>query len=51
MREVWSGRGVASGAEVAAGVSLVCTVREGRVSRMEYFLDHGQALKAVGLAE
>jgi ketosteroid isomerase-like protein len=51
MREVWSGRGVASGAEVAATVWLVCTIRDGRVSRMEYFLDHGRALEAAGLEE
>jgi ketosteroid isomerase-like protein len=51
MREVWTGKGVASGADVAANVSLVCTIRDGRVSKMEYFLDHQEAVKAAGLEE
>ena len=31
--------------------SAICTLRDGRVILEEFFLEHGQALKAVGLEE
>jgi ketosteroid isomerase-like protein len=31
--------------------SIISTIREGRIILEEFFLDHAEALKAVGLAE
>src|SRR5438093_2137035 len=47
VRLVWhtAGRGLRSHVEV----THVATVREGRIVCNEYFWDHGEALKAVGL--
>ena len=43
--------GQQSGIEGEQSVSEIATVRGGRSIFVEYFLDHEQALKAVGLAE
>jgi ketosteroid isomerase-like protein len=51
IRGEWGGRGVASGVEVSSSLSAVYTLDHGRISRVEYFFDHEQALKAVGLEE
>jgi ketosteroid isomerase-like protein len=32
-------------------VSAVWTVRDGKIAHMEFYLDHSEALKAVGLEE
>jgi ketosteroid isomerase-like protein len=47
----FSMHGRQSGIEGEQSVSELATVREGRVIFIEYFLDHEQALKAVGLEE
>ena len=47
----FSMRGQQSGIQGEQPVSEIATVREGRVIFLEYFLDHEQALKAVGLEE
>jgi ketosteroid isomerase-like protein len=47
----FSMRGQQSGIQGEQPVSEIATVREGRVIFVEYFLDHAQALKAVGLEE
>jgi uncharacterized protein len=44
-----AGRGRTSGAEVRAQGALIWTVRDGRVARVEAFLDQREALEAVGL--
>ena len=44
-------RGQQSGIEVQQSVSEIVTFREGRIIFVEYFLDHDQARKAVGLEE
>ena len=44
-------RGQESGVEVGQSVSELATVRDGRIIFIEYFFDHKQALKAVGLEE
>jgi ketosteroid isomerase-like protein len=44
-------RGHESGVEVGQPVSELATLREGRIIFIEYFFDHKQALKAVGLEE
>jgi ketosteroid isomerase-like protein len=45
------GRGRASGLLVAAEWGLVCEFRDGRISRARAYMDHGEALEAVGLEE
>ena len=47
----WGGEGAASGIETYSNISGVFTVREGQISRIEFFFDHDEALKAVGLAD
>jgi ketosteroid isomerase-like protein len=44
------GRGRASGAEVSVRMYGAWTMREGKVVRVAWFLDHDDALKAVGLS-
>ena len=44
-------RGMGQGPEFHQESTLVFTVRKGRVLGLEFFWDHGEALKAVGLAE
>ena len=51
MRGEWGGTGVASGVEMFSSLSAVYTLEHGRISRVEYFFDHEQALKVVGLEE
>ena len=45
------GRGRGSGAAVAAPQGTVCEFRGGRISVIRTYLDHADALKAVGLRE
>jgi ketosteroid isomerase-like protein len=47
----WGGVGATSGIEMFSSITGVFTVREGLISRTEYFFDHDKALKAAGLAE
>ena len=51
VRLCWHMRGVHSGIEGEQRTSVLVTFREGRVILEEFFLEHEQALKAVGLAE
>jgi ketosteroid isomerase-like protein len=45
------GRGSGSGALVDAPFGAVLDLRGGKISRSHGFLDHGEALRAAGLAE
>jgi ketosteroid isomerase-like protein len=47
----WGGVGATSGIEMYSNITGVFTVRDGQISRAEFFFDHDEALKAVGLAE
>jgi ketosteroid isomerase-like protein len=51
VRMCWHMHGLRSGLEGEQWTSVICTFREGRVVLEEFFLEHEQALKAVGLAE
>jgi len=51
VRLCWHMRGLSSGIEGEQRASALCTFREGRVILEELFLEHDQALKAVGLEE
>jgi ketosteroid isomerase-like protein len=45
------GRGSGSGAAVESPLGMAFDLRDARISRIRGFLDHGEALRAVGLAE
>jgi ketosteroid isomerase-like protein len=47
----WGGIGITSGAESYTSLSTILTVRDGQISKVEYFFDHAKALEAVGLRE
>jgi ketosteroid isomerase-like protein len=51
LRGDWGGAGATSGIETYSSITGILTVREGKIARVEYFFDHGKALKALGLAE
>jgi ketosteroid isomerase-like protein len=48
-RGEWGGAGAASGADLTQSLSSVNSIRDGRISRVEWFFDHGEALKAAGV--
>jgi hypothetical protein len=50
-RERWNVSGQLSGVPGALESSAIVTSREGLIILIEYFLDHKQALKAVGLKD
>jgi len=50
-RWCWHIHGLHSGVEGEQRGSVICTFREGRIILEEFFLDHDEALKAVGLKE
>ena len=45
------GRGTGSGGLVDAAMGQTFDFREGKIARVRTYLDHGEALKAVGLSE
>jgi ketosteroid isomerase-like protein len=45
------GRGLGSGVSVGTPLDILFDVRDGKVSRMHSYLDHGEALRAAGLEE
>jgi ketosteroid isomerase-like protein len=47
----WGGVGVTSGIALASSITGIYTIRDGQISRAEYFFDHAEALKAAGLEE
>src|SRR5436309_7655700 len=49
VRADWGGTGTGSGVEASTNLSAIYTVREGQLSRVEWFFDHDKALKAAGL--
>ena len=48
-RQIWHGAG--RGPETNMGMTVVQTVRDGRIFYVEYFWDHAKALEALGLSE
>ena len=50
-RGEWGGKGAASGIETVSSITSIWTIRDGQITRVEYFFDHDQALKAVGLEQ
>jgi ketosteroid isomerase-like protein len=51
VRGDWGGVGIASGAETYRSLSTIFTVRDGQISKVQYFFDHAQALEALGPVE
>jgi ketosteroid isomerase-like protein len=49
VRQIW--RGVGHGPESSMELTNVITVRNGKIVYQEFFWDHAEALKAVGLSE
>jgi ketosteroid isomerase-like protein len=47
----WHGTGAASGLNTSTSLTTLSTVRDGQVARIDYYFDHDQALKAMGLEE
>jgi ketosteroid isomerase-like protein len=47
----WGGVGATSGIETYSNITGVFTIRDGQISRAEYFFDHAEALRAVGREE
>jgi ketosteroid isomerase-like protein len=51
VRGDWGGKGHGSGLEIASNFSGIFTVANGQITKVVYFANHAQALKAVGLEE
>ena len=49
MRYIW--RGAGHGPDLNMEVTLVFTMRKGRIVYQEFFWNHAEALEAVGLSE
>jgi ketosteroid isomerase-like protein len=47
----WGGKGEASGIETYSSITGLFTVREGQISRVEFYFDHDRALQAAGLGD
>jgi ketosteroid isomerase-like protein len=47
----WGGKGAVSGIETYSSITGVFTVREGQISRVEFYFDHDRALAAAGLED
>ncbi|TMK97603.1 MAG: nuclear transport factor 2 family protein [Actinobacteria bacterium] len=47
----WSGHGAGSGVPIEMEMAQVFTVADGKIRRIEEYMDRAEALKAVGLAE
>jgi ketosteroid isomerase-like protein len=50
-RGEWGGVGAGSSIETFASYTIIYTIRDGQIRRLEWFSDHADALKAVGLEE
>jgi ketosteroid isomerase-like protein len=46
----WGGKGASTGIETHSSITGLFTVREGQISRVEFYFDHDRALEAAGLA-
>jgi ketosteroid isomerase-like protein len=47
----WGGVGVATGIELYVDTTVLFSLRDGLIERVEFFDDHSEALKAAGLSE
>jgi ketosteroid isomerase-like protein len=49
VRQIW--RGFGRGLDANIDMTIICTLRQGRIASAEYFWDHAEALEAAGLSE
>jgi hypothetical protein len=49
VRQIW--RGIGRGPNANIDLTIICTLRHGRIVSLEYFWDQAEAHKAVGLEE
>ncbi len=49
LRADWGGTGTGSGVEASTNLSAIYTVQGVEIARVEWFLDHAEALRAAGL--
>ena len=49
VRQIW--RGIGRGPNANIDLTIIVTLRQRRIASLEYFWDHAEALKAVGLEE
>jgi hypothetical protein len=47
----WGGVGVATGIELYVDTTVLFSLRDGLIERVEFFDDHSEALEAVGVSE
>jgi ketosteroid isomerase-like protein len=47
----WGGTGRTSGIDLRSSLSVIFTVRDGQITKIEFFFDHAKALEAAGLRE
>ena len=47
-RGQWGGEGVLSGIQASASTTIIATLRDRLIVRIEFYLDHDRALRAVG---
>ena len=47
----WGGIGRTSGIDLRSSLSVIFTVRDGQITKIEFFFDHAEALEAAGLRE
>src|SRR3954454_14696665 len=51
VRTDWGGKGRSSGIDLLSNLSAIFTVRDGQITKIEYFFDHAKALEAAALSE
>jgi ketosteroid isomerase-like protein len=51
VRTDWGGKGRVSGIDLVSNLSAIFTVRDGQITKLEFFFDHAKALEAAGLSE
>ena len=51
LRIDWGGKGRASGIDLRSSLTVIHTVQDGQIIKIEYFFDHAKALEAAGLKE
>jgi ketosteroid isomerase-like protein len=49
VRQIW--RGFGRGPDANIEMTIIFTLRHGRIASLEYFWDHAEALEAAGLSE
>jgi ketosteroid isomerase-like protein len=51
VRADWGGKGRSSGIDLLSNLSAIFTVRDGQITKIEFFFDHAKALEAAALRE